>query len=118
VARKLLDLPTTGSSLDWDFTVSNMFKIPSLPAKKKASKVTCHRLLTADKMFEQKLKEEEEKKLLVSSNSSYPINRFNVATFVCLFVFIGVRLQLIFRFVVVTYCGLGYTIKLRRLSLR
>ena len=61
--RKLLDLPTTGSSLDWDFTVSNMFKIPSLPAKKKASKVTCHRLLTADEMFEQTLKEEEEKKL-------------------------------------------------------
>ena len=39
------------------------FKIPSLPAKKKASKVTCHRLLTADEMFEQKLKEEEENKL-------------------------------------------------------
>ena len=40
-----------------------MFKIPSLPAKKRASKVTCHRLLTADEKFEQKLKEEEEKKL-------------------------------------------------------
>jgi len=50
-----------GSFLEWDFTVSNMFKIPSLPTKKKASKVTCHRLLTADEMFEQKLKEEEEK---------------------------------------------------------
>ena len=40
-----------------------MFKIPSLPAKKRASKVTCHRFLTADEKFEQKLKEEEEKKL-------------------------------------------------------
>jgi hypothetical protein len=31
------ELPT--SSLDWDFTVSNMFKIPSLPAKKKPQKL-------------------------------------------------------------------------------
>jgi hypothetical protein len=45
------ELPT--SSLDWDFTVSNMFKILSPPARKKASKVTSHRLLTADEMFEQ-----------------------------------------------------------------
>jgi hypothetical protein len=47
------ELPT--SSLDWDFTVSNMFKIPSPPARKKASKVTSHRLLTTDEMFEQKI---------------------------------------------------------------
>jgi len=31
------ELPT--SSLDWDFTVSNVFKIPSPPAKKKVSKL-------------------------------------------------------------------------------
>ena len=50
------ELPT--SSLDWDFTVSNMFKIPSPPARKKASKVTSHHLLTADEMFEHKMKED------------------------------------------------------------
>jgi hypothetical protein len=62
------ELPT--SSLDWDFTVSNMFKIPSPPAKKKASKVTSHRLLTADEMFEQKMKEDKEKKRKLDEKES------------------------------------------------
>ena len=62
------ELPT--SSLDWDFTVSNMFKIPSPPAKKKASKFTSHHLLTADEIFEQKMKEDEEKKRKLDEKES------------------------------------------------
>ena len=62
------ELPT--SSLDWDFTVSNMFQIASPLVKKKASKATCHRLLTADEMLEQKLKEEEERKRQLDAKES------------------------------------------------
>ena len=49
------------SPLDWNSNVSIMFKMPSPRAKKKTAKITSHRLLTADEMFEQKMKEEEEK---------------------------------------------------------
>ena len=47
-----------------------MFKIPSPPAKKKASKFTSHRLLTADEIFEQKMKKDEEKKRKLDEKES------------------------------------------------
>jgi hypothetical protein len=62
------ELPT--SSLDWDFTFSNLFQIASPLVKKKASTATCHRLLTADEMLEQKLKEEEERKRQLDAKES------------------------------------------------
>ena len=62
------ELPT--SSLDWDFTFSNLFQIASPLVKKKASKATCHRLLTADEMLEQRLKEEEERKRQLDAKES------------------------------------------------
>ena len=62
------ELPT--SSLDWDFTFSNLFQIASPLVKKKASTATCHRLLTADEMLEQMLKEEEERKRQLDAKES------------------------------------------------